>query len=168
MILMPFREACEMRTAKLSCPVLLFAILIAAAPASAGHMTDFDLNKLDNWSDALAVCDVTRFLLTNPDLNADAILVTGQHNTHTALYKPLYTPPNFFFSDVMHEAYDKVRKGGFVSLDSYSQSRIRYAGRMIDAYRGATLAEKRYMVDQMDLCYHLAARAGVKLELKKK
>jgi hypothetical protein len=168
MIQLPFREAYEMRAAKLRCPVLVFAVLLAASPAAAGHMTDFDLNKLDNWPDALAVCDVTRFLLTNPDLNADAILVTGQKNTHTALFKPLYTPPNFFFSEVMREAYENVHKAGFVSFDSYTQSRIRYAGRMIDAYRGATLAEKRYMADQMDLCYHLAARAGVKLELKNK
>jgi len=129
-------------------------------------MTDFDLNKLDNWSDAIAVCDITRFLLTNPDLNADAILVTGQGNTHTALYKPLYTPPNNFFSDVMHEAFDNVRKAGFVTPDSYNQARLRYASRMLDAYKSATLAEKRYMMDQMDLCYHLAARAGVKLPIK--
>jgi len=129
-------------------------------------MTDFDLNKLDNWSDALAVCDVNRFLLTNPDLNADAILVAGQGNTHIALYKPLYAPPNNFFSDVMHEAFDNVRRAGFVTPDSYNRARLRYASRMLDAYKGATFAEKRYMMDQMDLCYHLAARAGVKLPMK--
>jgi hypothetical protein len=150
-----------------ACAVVLTAML-GSSPAAAAHMTDFDLNKLDNWSDALAVCDVTRFLLTNPNLNADAILVTGRDNTHTALYRPLFAPPTNFFSDAMREAYTNVRKAGFVTLDSYSKSRLHYATVMLDAYRSATNGEKRYMVDQMELCYHLAARAGVKLNAKNK
>jgi len=154
--------------AKLRTCAMVLAAMLGSSPALAAHMTDFDLNKLDNWSDALAVCDVTRFLLTNPDLNADAILVTGHDNTHTALYRPLFAPPTNFFSDAMREAYENVHKAGFVSLDSYSKSRLHYATAMLDAYRSATNGEKRYMVDQMELCYHLAARAGVKINMKNK
>ncbi len=142
---------------------LTFAGLLGVAPAAAGHMTDFDLNKLDNWSDAIAVCDVTRFLLTDPDTNADAILVAGHHNSHIALYKPLFAPPTNFFSQAMRETFDRVKKAGLASRDSYSRSRIHFASQMISAYSGATLADKRYMADQMEICYHLAARAGVKL-----
>jgi hypothetical protein len=144
----------------------MIAVMLGTTPAFAGHMTDFDLNKLDSWSDALAVCDITRFLLTDPDVNADAILVSGRDNTRVVLYRPLFAPPTNFFSDVMREAFENVRKAGLATPESYGKSRIHYAGLMIGAYRGATLAEKRYLADQMDLCYHLAARAGVKLEMK--
>jgi hypothetical protein len=153
--------------AKIRACAAVIAVMVGTSPALAGRLTDFDLNKLDNWSDALAVCDITRFLLTEPDVNADAILVSGHDNTRVVLYRPLYAPPTNFFSDAMREAFDNVRKAGFVTPGSYGKSRIHYSGLMISAYRSATLAEKRYLADQMDLCYHLAARAGVKLEMKR-
>ena len=153
--------------ARLRTAAAVVAMMVGLSPAFAGHMTDFDLNKLDNWADALAVCDVTRFLLTDPDLSADAIIVTGHDSTVTALYRPLYAPPTNFFSDTMREAYAHVHKAGFVTPEAYSKSRIHYASAMMSAYRSATLGEKRYMFDQMDLCYHLAARAGVKLDIKR-
>jgi hypothetical protein len=148
-------------TAKCFASILMLAGVMA--PAAAGRMTDFDLNKLDNWSDAIAVCDVTRFLLTDPDVSADAIMVSGRDNSHVALYKPLYQPPTNFFSDVMRQTFERVRQAGLVTRDSYSRARLHYASRMIGAYSGATFTDKAYMADQMELCYHLAARAGVKI-----
>lgn len=150
---------------KLSAAVMVLAAI--ATPAPAARMTDFDLNKLDNWADAIAVCDITRFLLTDPDLSADVILVAGQDNTHTALYRPLYAPPTNFFSQSMRATFDKVRKAGFITPEAYGRARIHYASQMYSAYRGATLADKRYMMDQMDLCYHLAKRAGVDVDITK-
>ena len=137
--------------------------LLLATPATAGHLTDFDLNKLNNWSEAIAVCDVTRFLLTDPDTTADVIVVPGRDNSHTALYKPLYQPPTNFFSDVMRQTFERVAKAGQTDRASYARARIHFASQMISAYSGATLADKHYMADQMELCYHLASRAGVKI-----
>jgi hypothetical protein len=153
--------------AQLRAAATVLAMMVGASPAFAGHMTDFDLNKLDNWADALAVCDVTRFLLTDPDLSADAILVSGHDNTSTVLYRPLFAPPTNFFSDAMRQAFTNVRKAGFVTPEAYSKARIHYATVMQNSYRSATLGEKRYMLEQMDLCYHLAARAGVKLDINR-
>jgi hypothetical protein len=150
-------------TAGFFASTLVLSALFGLAPASAGHLTDYDLNKLDSWVDAIAVCDVTRFLLTNPDTSADAILVAGRGNTHIALYKPLYQPPNNFFSDVMRQTFERVQQAGLGNFETYSRARMHYASRMISAYSGATLAEKHFMADQMELCYHLAVRAGVKL-----
>jgi hypothetical protein len=154
-------------TAKLGACAAVLAAMLGTTPAQAGKLTDFDLNKLDNWSDALAVCDVTRFLLTDPDVNADVVLVSGRDNTRVVLYRPLFAPPTNFFSDAMREAFENVRKAGFVTSESYGKARIHYAGLMINSYRGASLADKRYLLDQMELCYHLAARAGVKLDMKR-
>jgi hypothetical protein len=145
---------------------LIAAAALSAVPAGAEKLSDYQLDKLNGWAEAIAVCDVTRFLLTDPDIGADAILVAGRDNTFTTLYKPLYMPPNAFFSEVMHEAFDKVEKAGQVTSDAYGRARIHYAGPMLSAWRSATLAEKRALADQMDLCYHLAARTGVKLEMK--
>ena len=150
-------------TAKFFVSAVTLAGLLGLSPAAAGHMTDFDLNKLESWSDAIAVCDVTRFLLTDPDTSADAILVAGRDNTHIALYTPLFAPPSNFFSAAMRQTFERVKKAGFVTDESYSRARLHYANRMIGAYGSATMDDKRYMADQMELCYHLAVRAGVKL-----
>jgi hypothetical protein len=151
-------------------PVLLASLLLAAAvlscPARASLLADFELGKLDNWADAVAVCDVTRFLLIDPDLNADTLVVAGRGNSVTALAKPLYMPPTNFFSEVMRETFENLRKAGQITPDGYNRARLLYASRMIDAYRSATLSEKHVLADQMELCYHLAARTGVKLEMK--
>ena len=156
-----------MRLAAYPVVVACVAVLALCGPARADHLSDFELNKLNNWADAIAVCDVTRFLLTDPNLQAEAIVVAGRGNTYTVLYKPLYAPPTNFYSEVMREAFENLRKAGQITLDGYSHSRIVYAGRMVDAYRSAALGEKHALADQMDLCYHLAARTGVKLEMKR-
>lgn len=152
--------------AKIRTCVVVLAAMCATPPAIAGHMTDFDLNKLDGWTDALAVCDVTRFILTDPNVNADVIVVGGNGNSHLVLYKPLFVPPNGFFSEIMRETFERIHAAGLTNRELYGQARRRYAGLMLSAYSGASLAEKAYLKDQMELCYHLAARAGVKLETK--
>ncbi len=152
--------------AKIRACAAVFAALCAMQPAVAGHVTDFDLNKLDSWTDAVAVCDVTRFLLTDPNVNADVIVTGGKNNTHLVLYKPVFMPPDGFFSSVMREAFERVRQAGLTNRELYAQARLRYARLMISAYGGITLEEKAYLRDQMELCYHLAARVGVKLETK--
>lgn len=153
--------------AKIRACAVVFAAMWATPPALAGHMTDFDLNKLDGWTDALAVCDVTRFLLTDPNVNADVILVGGKGNTHIVLYKPLFMPPDGFFSEVMRGAFERVRQASLTNPELYARARARYARLMLGAYAGVTLAEKAYLRDQMELCYHLAARVGVKLDIKR-
>jgi hypothetical protein len=152
-------------------PVLLAIVLLAVAtlscPARASHLSDFELSKLENWADAVAVCDVTRFLLIDPDLHADTLAVAGRGNSVTALTKPLYMPPSNFFSEVMRETFENLRKASQVTPEAYARARLLYASRMIDAYNGATLGEKHALADQMELCYRLAARVGVKLEMKR-
>ena len=153
--------------AKIRTCVVVLAAMCATPPAIAERMTDFDLNKLDGWTDALAVCDVTRFILTEPNVNADVIVVGGKGNSHLVLYKPLFMPPNGFFSEIMRQAFERVHKAGLTNPELYGQARRRYAGLMLSAYSSASLADKRYLLDQMELCYHLAARAGVKLDMKR-
>jgi hypothetical protein len=152
---------------RFSCCAAALAAMLSMAPALAADMSEFDLNKLNSWADALAVCDVNRFLLTEPDVNADVLLVPGNDNSRIALYHPLYVPPSSFFSSVIREAYNNVRKAGLVTPESYHKARIHYAGRMISVYRSASFADKRHMRDQMELCYILSQRAGVKLNINR-
>lgn len=153
--------------AKIRGCAMALAAMLGASSAAAGGLTDYDLNKLDGWSDALAVCDITRFLLTDPDVGSDVILMGGKNNSHLVLYKPLFLPPDGFFSDIMRETYEKIRGASLTNPELYSAARRRYAALMINAFRGANGEDKKYLNEQMVLCYHLAARVGVKLNMKR-
>ncbi len=146
------------------CLVALLSAFAAEPVQAAGArpVSAYSLDSLNSWADAIAVCAVTRFLLADPDLTADVIVVKGE-----TLYAPLYIPPTNFFSRAMRETYIKLLKTGAVSERSVGQARIRYAQLMQDSYRHASTDDKKFLLDQMDTCYRVAKHAGVKLNFTK-
>jgi len=155
-------------TASICFAALLSAFAAQPAPAGPQPITAYNLNSLDNWSDAIAMCDVTRFLLTDPDLTADVIIERDGTQGSETLYAPLYIPPSNFFSKAMQETYINLRKAGLVDAQSVGKARIRYARVMQSSYRHASVADKNYLLDQMDTCYRMAGRVGVKLNFTRK
>lgn len=128
--------------------------LLTAVPASAGSIRDYDVQKAETWADALAICDVTRFLMTKPKLESDVIIASG--NSHVPLYKPYFMPPSGFFSEAMEATFERVRKAGQATPKAYSDARLRYARLMLSAYTDASLADQAFLDDQMKTCYALA------------
>lgn len=142
----------------------VFAITLLALPASAAQLSDVALYKLNNWADAIAVCDITRFLLTNPE-NKAAVISMNQKDAPASPKSPV--PPPSFSSDVMRETYERLHQDSLVTPDSYRRARRHYASVMLNAYQDSSAAERRTLSDQMALCYHLAAREGVKPRIQR-
>ncbi len=132
----------------------LSVAMLMAVPASAGGIKDYDVQKAQTWADALAICDVTRFLTTNPKLESDVIIASG--NSHVALFKPFFIPPSGFYSEVMRETYERVQKAGQVTQDQYGEARLRYARLMLSAFSYDNLADQAFLEEQMKTCYALA------------
>lgn len=139
-------------------PVLALAAMVGV-PASASSLADYDVQKADTWADALAICDVTKFLLTDPNLSSEVILAPVPGGAPVALYRPLFLPPSNFYSDKMRDTFERAQKSGQVTIDAYGAARNRYARLMLTAYRG-TKADHDYLADRMNLCYALAADAS--------
>lgn len=142
-------------TARSLFPILALTAMVAV-PSSAASLADYNVEKADTWADALAICDVTKFLLTEPNLNSEAIIAPVPGGSSVALYRPLYIPPSGFFSDAIRDTFEMAKKSGQVTLESYSEARKRYAQLMLAAYHGS-LGEQTYLADRMRLCYALAA-----------
>ncbi len=132
------------------------AVILGAGPAFAASIRDFDINKAPGWADALAICDVTRFLQTDPDLNIEILISKVPDVANGELRRPYYIPPTHFYSKVMRETFDSVEKTGQVTIAAYTDARYRYARLMLDAYRRATPSDRAFLDDQMKLCYALA------------
>lgn len=136
--------------------IVIFAVSMGVVPAAAGSMKDFDVQKAETWADALAICDVTRFLMTNPNLDSEVIIAAAPKTTHIALYRPYFIPSSNFFSEVMQETFERVRKAGEVTPEAYAKARLRYARLMIGTYRNSDQADQIFLADQMRTCYALA------------
>ncbi|HUO98755.1 MAG TPA: hypothetical protein VMU01_08800 [Rhizomicrobium sp.] len=136
--------------------IMVLAALTGTVPTFAAKMTDYDVTKADTWADALAICDVTRFLLSDPKLESDVIIAAAPNDPHVALYKPYFIPPSGFYSDVMKQVYERVLKAGLVTSDAYSKARLHYAQVMFDAYSHDSMADKAFLAEQMKTCYALA------------
>jgi hypothetical protein len=136
--------------------IVSLAAMIWSVPASADAMKDFDVQKVDSWADALAICDTTRFLLSDPKLDSNVIISAMPNSSHIALYRPYFIPTSGFYSDAMKETFERVQKANFVTADSYNKARLRYARLMLQAYPYATSADQAFLADQMKTCYALA------------
>jgi hypothetical protein len=138
---------------------VLAVAAMMAAPASAASLSDYDVQKVDSWADALAICDITKFLLSEPNLESEVIIASVPGGASVALRRPLFLPPSGFYSDVMRETFERAQASGQVTGAAYSASRNRYALLMLSAYHG-TKADQGYLSDRMRLCYALAVDAS--------
>jgi hypothetical protein len=134
----------------------LLVAVVAALPASAGALRDFDVSKAETWNDALAICDVTNFLMSKPDLGAQSIVATNPQVSNGVLHGPYYLPPSSFYSKAMKETFDTVARAGQATPAAYKEARYRYGHAMLEAYRGANPGDLAFLSDQMRLCYALA------------
>lgn len=137
-------------------PIVTVLALIGSVPASAGSLRDFNVQNTDSWADALAICDTTRFLMTDPNLDSNVIIAAMPGKAHVALYRPFFIPPSNFYSQAMENTFERVRNAGFVTAESYGAARLRYAKLMLSAYPQSSPEDRAFLADQMKTCYALA------------
>ena len=130
-----------------------FSALTAASAHAAAPplLAPLDVNKAQGWGEALAACDITRFLLTDPDVTASTIIAPGD-GALRVLYPPLYTPPNLFYAPSLLEAFETLQARGEVDRRSVVDARYRLASTIVPRFRKGDTAEKLFLQDQMKLC----------------
>jgi hypothetical protein len=127
------------------------ATLLIAAPGQAAEASVFaplDINKAQGWADALAACDMTRFFLSNPDLEAGTIIAPGGG----ILYKPLFIPEKTLFTPSLNDALDTLQKAKQVKRDDVVKARYGFASTLIPQFHKAGEVDKAFLRDQMKLC----------------
>ena len=123
----------------------------ASAQTPPPLLASLDVNKAQGWGDALAACDLTRFLLTDPDVTANTIIAPGEGSLRV-LYPPLYTPPNGFYAPSIQQAVHTLEKRGEVDRKSVIDARFRLASAIVPKFRKGDAVEKAFLTDQMKLC----------------
>jgi hypothetical protein len=128
-----------------------FAALLVAAPSQAAETSIFaplDITKAKGWGDALAACDITRFFLSNPDLEAGTIIAPGGG----ILYKPLFIPEKMLYTPSLLEAFNTLKAAGQVKREEVVEPRFEFASTLIPQFHNAGEVDKGFLKDQMKLC----------------
>jgi hypothetical protein len=123
-----------------------------------------DVNKAQGWGEALAACDMTRFLLSDPDVTANTIIAPGD-GALRILYPPLYIPTGLFYAPSLAEAFETLQSRGEVDRKSVADARFKFASAIVPKFRRGDTVEKAFLTDQMKLCNVLTdgvAKAGNK------
>lgn len=123
----------------------------AASPPAPPLLAPLDVNKAQNWGEALAACDITRFLLSEPDVSASTIIAPGDGALRT-LYPPLFMPPNLFYAPSLLQAFQTLEGRGEVDRKSVADARFRLANAVVPRFRKGDTVEKAFLADQMKLC----------------
>ena len=130
----------------------LMAVLCGGA-APAQSLEPFEVARAEDWAQALALCDLTRFVQSEPKLDADVILTrddgTGQFRP---LYGPRFMPPNLFYDGEVKRAFFRLERAGEVNRRSVSAARFALDRPMLRTFRRIGAAERRFLDDQSETC----------------
>lgn len=158
-----------MTRARRTAVVLAALAVLAATPVRAEappSLAPLTLDKAQDWADALAACDITRFLLTDPDVTSNTTIVAPGEGALRILYPPLYVPPSLFYAPSMLATFETLRARGEVDRKSVAAARFRLASEVLPNFRRGDTVEKAFLADQMKLCNVLTD--GVAAEKAKK
>jgi hypothetical protein len=125
--------------------------VLLAAPGQAAEpsmLNSLDINKAQGWADALAACDMTRFFLSSPDLEAGTIIAPGGG----ILYKPLFIPEKTLYTPSLNDALDTLMTVGQVKRADVVKARYAFASTLIPKFHRAGEVDKDFLKDQMKLC----------------
>ena len=138
---------------------MLAALAIALlGPAAAGaatppRMAPFDVSRMENWGDALALCDLTAFLRTRPSLDADVVLAADPRTDFARpLYGPRFMPPGLFFDHATRLTFERLEKAGEVDRRAVGEARARHDRPFFRAYERAGSQELAFLEEQSRLC----------------
>lgn len=129
-------------------------VALASAPARAeapANLAPLDLDRAQTWAEALAACDVTRFLLSDPDVTSNTTIVAAD-GALRILYPPLYTPPNLFYAPSLLRTFSTLEASGEVDRKSVAAARFRLASAVVPRFRKGNTVERMFLADQMKLC----------------
>jgi hypothetical protein len=139
---------------------VLLALLVAAPAAAAPQprVTDFDVAKTQTWADALALCDLTAFLQSRPDLDADVIMAPdGRSEWLRPLYAPRFLPQGLFYDHNVRLAFERLERAGEVDRRAFGEARARHDRPLFRSFERARKAELEFLAEQSRLCAALVA-----------
>jgi hypothetical protein len=146
-----------MRTPPFRVALFALAAALAATASQAGRrmpLSTFAIAPERGVADTLALCDLTAFLASNPNLDSDVIFATDEagHRFMPPMRHPLYRPANLVFDNKVRRAVQRLEGAGLVKREAIADARARYDDDMLESWRYATPSDRRFVDAQFKRC----------------
>lgn len=133
---------------------LAAAVCVLATVAGAQRSAALpDMRDAADWPEALAACDVSRFLLTRPDLNADMIaLPDPRTGGFRPTFAPLFLPPTLYGDVEVTNAFYRLQRRRLITREAAVRARAAAARTAVSAYRRHDTRQRLFLEEQDRLC----------------
>jgi hypothetical protein len=133
------------------------AFAVLAAPSHAAPRAPLDSFAIvpeRGAADTLALCDLTAFLETHPNLDADTIIAPDDRGRafRQPMRHPWFRPPDLVFDNKVRRAVQRLEGAGLVQRAAIADARARYDSQMLESWRYARPAERRFLDTQLVRC----------------
>ena len=107
-----------------------------AAPPSA-PIARFDVRSAQGWAQKLVLCDVTAFLATDPDFNANRMWVARDDGRRDLLLPPDFVGAGQWYKEGYQRLYFRLKREGKISEHALLDAQNSVGHDFVEAYRRA-------------------------------
>ena len=135
----------------------------AAPPAPSAPIARFDVRHADNWAEKLVLCDVTAFLATNPDFNANRMWVRRDDGHRDLLLPPDFVGAGQWYKEGYQRLYFRLKRQGKIDWNAVMDAQSTVGHEFVQAYRragGRSAGDGSFFRAQDSYCRALARAQG--------
>ncbi len=132
-----------------------------AVGARAQDYARFTASSARTPTEKLVLCDTTAFLATQPDIEADRILVRLQGRSWVHLQAPYFVQGGLLYGAGDEQLFDRMRARGETSREQLASVQAVLGRGLIDAYRPMHSLPGSFVRDQLGFCHRFARSYGV-------
>ena len=127
-----------------------------AQPASR-DVSSFNVQQVGDWADRLALCDVTAFLASRPDFNAQQMWVRRDDGHSDMLLPPDFVGGGWWYK----EGYQRLSYKLKIEPARMHQAQNTLARDFVESYRRSSSSQNQHFLRQQDgYCRQLARDQG--------
>ncbi len=132
----------------------------ASAQAEPTDLSRFDVHGASDWADKLVLCDVTAFLASKPDLDANRMWVRRDAGPPDLLLPPDFVQGGQWYKEGYRRLYDKMRRDKRIEGDQVIRAQDTAGRSFIDAYRRSPNLDHSFLNAQDSYCRSMARAEG--------
>ena len=145
--------------AKLAAAAAALSSAASVATAQPVDWSAYDASRAQTVADQLVLCDLSAYLATSPDQDANRIYVQRDDRRFDPLIPPYVSAGGQWYDEDLERAYRRYRSKGLISFDQLVQSQDRYVRDMTRVFEDASVREQRFLEGQRTFCRDLARNA---------
>jgi hypothetical protein len=109
----------------------------AQAAQSSAPVARFDVRTAQGWAEKLVLCDVTAFLATDPDFNANRMWVIRDDGRRDLLLPPDFVGAGRWYKDGYQRLYFRLKRQGKIRERALLDAQNTVGHDFVEAYRRA-------------------------------